>query len=150
MNPVDERISTFIQKNQVLTLATSDGEAPYCCSIFYVFRAEKCCFYFMSSRETKHIQQAIRQPLVAGTIVPGDTSIAKIQGIQFTGIIDQPQNEELGEAKKIYLKKFPIARLFDSDFWSVEIDSIKMTDNTLGFGKKILWNKVSAEQEVQY
>jgi uncharacterized protein YhbP (UPF0306 family) len=148
MNPVSERIISFILKNHVMTLATSEGKAPYCCSIFYAFDPGKCCFYFMSSAESKHIQQAILQPLVAGTIVPGDTTIAKIQGIQFTGTCCQPDDKEMEEAKKIYLKKFPLARLFDSSIWEVEIDYIKMTDNTLGFGKKILWNRILSEQEV--
>lgn len=148
MNPVNERIIKFIEKNQVMTLATCDGAAPYCCSIFYVFHAEKCCFYLMSSADTKHIQHAMKHPLVAGTIVSGDTSIAKIQGIQFTGKIYQPNGDELSEAKKFYLKKFPMAHLFDSDLWAVEMDFIKMTDNTLGFGKKILWNRISENVEV--
>lgn len=101
----------------------------------------------MSSPDTKHIQHATLQPFVAGTIVSGDTTIAKIQGIQFTGKFYQPENEEMDEAKKTYLKKFPMARLFDSALWAVETDYIKMTDNTLGFGKKILWNRTLSEQE---
>lgn len=148
MNTVDERIIRFTEKNHVLTLATSNGEVPYCCSIFYVFDPGRCCFYFMSSVDTKHIQHATVQPLVAGTVVPGDTGIAKIQGIQFTGKFYSPQGEELNQAKKTYLKNFPMARLFDSEFWGVEMDYIKMTDNTLGFGKKIIWNRVASEEEV--
>ena len=142
MNEISERIIRFIGDNRVMTLATSENNAPYCCSIFYVFDPEECNFYFMSSVETKHIHQASWQPLVAGTIVPGNTSIAKIQGIQFTGIFFQPEDIEREKAKKMYLRKFPMARLIDSEIWMIEVETIKMTDNTLGFGKKILWNRI--------
>ena len=138
MNPVDESIVKFILKNQVLTMATCDGTTPYCCSIFYFFDLHRGCFYFMSSKETKHIQHAIKQSSVAGTIVSGNTNTTNIQGIQFTGRFYQPEEEELGKAKKGYLKKFPMALLFNSVLWAIEMELIKMTDNTLGFGKKIL------------
>jgi len=147
MNSIPERIQKFIEKNQVLTLATTDGVAPYCCSIFYVFDEVKECFYFMSAPDTKHIREALQQSSVAGTIVSGDTRVVKIQGIQFTGKFSRPPANNLEEAKKSYLRKFPMARLFDSGLWMIEIEYIKMTDNTLGFGKKITWSKEAEPEE---
>ena len=37
INAIDVRIRKFIAQNQTLTLATSQGEIPYCCSLFYAF-----------------------------------------------------------------------------------------------------------------
>jgi uncharacterized protein YhbP (UPF0306 family) len=93
----------------------------------------------MSSKETKHIAEALQQPQVAGTIVSESLTIARIQGIQFTGRFLKPHGKIFDDAKKLYLKKFPVATFFDSDLWSIEITFVKMTDNTLGYGKKITW-----------
>ncbi|MGD0342664.1 MAG: hypothetical protein ABSA76_13260 [Bacteroidales bacterium] len=43
------------------------------------------------------------------------------------------------KAKNAYLKKFPVAALMDTRLWIVELTYIKMTDNRLGFGKKLIW-----------
>jgi len=148
MEKINERIVHFIQKNKLLSLATTDGEAHYCCSIFYAFEEESGRLYFMSSPGTKHIQHAIKQSRVAGTIASANISIAKIQGIQFTGTFYQPAEGEFKLAKKIYLNQFPMARLMDGEVWGIEVDYINMTDNTLGFGKKIVWNRVGEEELV--
>jgi uncharacterized protein YhbP (UPF0306 family) len=56
------------------------------------------------------------------------------------------------EATKFYHKKNPAGLAVRGDIWIVKIDNIKMTDNTLGFGKKITWSRsqkhaaVSAEE----
>ena len=78
---MEERIINFIEKYRLLTLATAANGIPYCCNVFYVFDAEAGNFYFMSSKDTKHISEALAQPHVAGTIVSENISIAKIQGM---------------------------------------------------------------------
>ena len=49
------------------------------------------------------------------------------------------------EARKTYIRRFPFAALAELTLWVVEISYMKFTDNTLGFGKKLIWN--SKEQE---
>ena len=122
-----------------MTLATCIENIPYCCSLFYALDAERGHFYFMSSTDTKHIQQALQHSSVAGTIVSSDVSIARLQGIQFTGKFFKPDGDLIQESKKIYLRIIPAAAFSASSLWAIEIQSIKMTDNTLGFGKKITW-----------
>jgi len=34
-----------------------------------------------------------------------------------------------------------VAMLMDTTLWAVDLTHIKMTDNRLGFGKKIIWEK---------
>jgi uncharacterized protein YhbP (UPF0306 family) len=36
---------------------------------------------------------------------------------------------------------FPYAKDFPLKFWSLKLNFIKMTDNSLGFGKKIIWRE---------
>ena len=53
-----------------------------------------------------------------------------------------PANHYLTEqASSFYHKKNPAAMTVSGDMWIVRIDNIKMTDSTLGFGKKITWNR---------
>jgi uncharacterized protein len=35
--------------------------------------------------------------------------------------------------------RFPVAALMDTRLWIVRLTFIKMTDNRLGFGKKLIW-----------
>jgi len=140
---MEERIIKFISGHRLMTLATTDGVQPYCCNLFYVFDTASCNLIFMSSSDTRHVKEAFWQPNLAGTIVSDEVSIARLQGIQFTGKFFKPTGELLLNAKKIYFKKFPLAHFLDSSICCIEINFIKMTDNTLGFGKKILWSRAT-------
>ena len=65
--------------------------------------------------------------------------IGKIRGIQFQGIVSEPEGDLLARSKNRYLKRFPVAALMDTRLWVVKLTHIKMTDNRLGFGKKLIW-----------
>jgi hypothetical protein len=140
-NPIDKRIIEFIKKHHVFTLATSGNNKPYTCSCFYVYIENENHFVFTSDRKTRHIGDAVNNKHVAGAVALETSMIGKIQGIQFTGLITELKGEMLTIATTAYLKKFPIAHLKDLLLWSVQPDFIKMTDNRLGFGKKLIWEK---------
>jgi len=140
-NPIDKRIVEFIGKHHVFTLATSNQNMPYTCSCFYVYLEKENLFVFTSDHTTKHIGDVVNNKHVAGAVALETSMIGKIQGIQFTGIISELEGEILKTATSAYLKKFPIAHLKDLLLWGVEPDFIKMTDNRLGFGKKLIWRK---------
>lgn len=99
---------------------------------------------FMSDRHTKHISYALNQRNVAGTIVTQENNISKIQGIQFTGSMAEIEGDLMNFARKIYLRKVPVARAQQADLFSIQLDFIKMTNNRLGFGKKLIWERVEA------
>jgi uncharacterized protein YhbP (UPF0306 family) len=138
---LDSRIVEFINGHHVLTLATSFNEEPWCANCFYVYMEDENSLVFTSDFDTKHIQQASHNIYIAGSIVLETNIIEKIQGIQFQGIISQPHSELHEKAKKAYLKRFPIAMLMETHLWVVDLTYIKMTDNRLGFGKKLIWSK---------
>ena len=46
-----------------------------------------------------------------------------------------------GESRMAYLKRFPFALAVKPDLWILYIDYIKMTDNRLGFGRKLEWRR---------
>jgi uncharacterized protein len=106
-----------------------------------VYMPEENSLVFTSDFDTKHIQQASHNIYVAGSIVLETKMIGKIQGIQFQGIISEPKGDFLNKVKSAYLKRFPIAMLMDTHLWVIDLTYIKMTDNRLGFGKKLIWKR---------
>jgi len=142
MNYPEQRIIDFIGEHHVLTLAIARDNIPYCASCYYAYLKEENQFVFTSDSDTRHIRDVIggKNWRVAGTIAFETKIVGKIRGIQFTGIIKSLEGSELTSARKGYLKRFPIARLMpDLHLWSLTPDFIKMTDNRLGFGKKLIW-----------
>ena len=141
MSLPDKRIVDFIKEHHVLTLATSFDEEPYCANCFYIYLEEENSLVFTSDYDTKHIRQASHNIYVAGSIVLETNIIGKIQGVQFQGIISEPSSEFYKMARKAYLKRFPIAMLMKTTLWAVDLTFLKFTDNRLGFGKKLIWEK---------
>ena len=141
MDLPDKRIANFINEHHVLTLATSFDEEPYCANCFYVYMEEENSLVFTSDYDSKHIKQASHNIYVAGSIVLETNVIGKIQGVQFQGIISEPKDEILSKARSCYLKRFPVAMLMKTTLWIVDLTFLKFTDNSLGFGKTLKWEK---------
>lgn len=143
MKSIDKRILGFIEEHHVLTLAVTRNHVPWCATCFYVYLPDRNWFVFTSDPETRHIRDVFDSGnfQVAGTIALETKMVGKIRGIQFSGRMVKPGDEDLKIVKKKYLRRFPVARLADLDLWIVCPDHIKMTDNRLGFGKKLIWNE---------
>jgi uncharacterized protein len=137
-NP-DKRIRDFIKEHHVLTLATSKNGQPWCTNCFYAYHETENVLIFTSDDDTRHIQEALANPQVAASIVLETGVVGKIRGLQITGKLVLPEGDLSGKVKKRYLKKFPYAALMDTKLWVLVIESMKMTDNRLGFGKKLFW-----------
>jgi hypothetical protein len=139
MGHPEKRIVDFISQHHVLTLATCVENNPWCANCFYVWLEDENCFVFTTDNATKHAQDAIQNQNVAGSVVLETSVVGKIRGIQFRGTMQIPENELASKARFAYLKKFPFAILMDTKLWIVRVNYIKMTDNRLGFGKKLIW-----------
>jgi uncharacterized protein len=144
---LDKSVLLFIQSQSVLTIATCKDNIPSSATCFYAFLEIYNLLIFKSNRETKHISEALQNSHVAGTIVPDKSEVGKIKGIQFTGSFIEPNKELLEESKTAYYKKYPFAIAFKGDIWAIELTALKFTDNTLGFGKKLQWEKQVALSE---
>ena len=140
---IDSRIIRFFRKHHVLTIATAVENEPWCANCFYVCLEKENALVFTSALDTRHGQEFLKNPLVAGSVVLETMIIGKIRGIQFQGIISEPEGDLLSKAKTAYLKRFPVAALMDTRLWIVRLTYIKMTDNRLGFGKKLIWSPIS-------
>ncbi|NLK81206.1 MAG: hypothetical protein GX277_03270 [Bacteroidales bacterium] len=138
-SPLDARIQAFIKEHHVLTLATSQNSIPWCAHCFYVFDTEYNCFYIVSDEHTRHVQEMIENPQVAGAIALETKNVGRLQGLQFSGTIKKLEGKEKQQARKIYIVRFPYAILTNTIVWKIEMTFAKFTDNTLGFGKKLIW-----------
>lgn len=142
LNP-DKKIVAFLKKHHVLTLATCIDHQSWCANCFYAFLEDEAALVFTSGYETRHIQETLKNNRVAGSIVLETSVVNKIQGIQFTGRLELPAEKMIDKSKYAYLKRFPFAALMDTTLWVLHIDHLKMTDNRLGFGKKLIWERKS-------
>jgi uncharacterized protein len=136
---IDSRVIRFFKKHHVLTIATAVENEPWCANCFYAYLEEENILVFTTDMETRHGKDFLKNSLVAGSVVLETMVLGKIRGIQFQGIVSEPEGEMLADARRAYLKKFPPAILMDTHLWIVKFTFIKMTDNRLGFGRKIVW-----------
>jgi len=133
---MDKKILSFIKKHHLLSLATM-GERLWCCSMFYAYDEANQLFLVASDETTEHMGNVSQNAHVAGTVALETKTIGKIQGIQFAGIMQKADKREC----ELYLETFPYARVMNPTLWVIRLDEVKMTDNTLGFGKKISWKR---------
>ncbi len=139
MEKPEKKFVDFINKHHVLTLATCVNEIPYCANCFYIYLEEENMFVFTSDDDTKHINDVMQNCNVAGSVVLETNIVGKIQGIQFNGKMYKPEGDLKKKATKKYMRKYPFAKLMKTTLWVIELDFIKLTDNRLGFGKKLIW-----------
>jgi len=147
MSLPDKRIIRFIKQHHIFTLATSEKNKPYCCTCFYAYAEEKNLFIFTSDEDTRHINEIRINNCTAGAIALETSVVGKIRGIQFTGYTELIGEDELTFARKTYIKRFPFARLVRLNLWKLQPDFIKMTDNRLGFGTKLIWTKENVQKQ---
>ncbi|MGC6388084.1 YhbP family protein [Ewingella sp. S1.OA.A_B6] len=143
MNDADDvkHIGKFLGKHHVLALcATADGDM-WSANCFYVADISTMTLYFMSELKTLHGTLMHKNPQVVGTIAPAPKTIALIKGIQYRGDALILTGEEETAARYLYCQHFPIAATMKAPVWALKLNQIKMTDNTLGFGKKLFWTR---------
>ncbi len=123
-----------------MSLATTDFKELSVCSLFYAFSEELNSFVVASSDDTLHIKHINQNANISGNILLETETIGKIQGVQFRGVFEVIKDNSL---KKLYFKKFPYALAMVPKLWQIKVSYFKMSDNRLGFGKKIIWQDSS-------
>lgn len=136
-----KKIGAFINDHHLLSLASA-GERLWCCSMFYAFDPAAVAFIVASDESTEHMRNVKINDTVAGTVALETKQVGKIQGIQFTGHLNRTEKKANYD---LYYGRFPYARAMNPTLWVITLDEIKMTDNTLGFGKKLMWKRSFSE-----
>ena len=134
-------IETFIAKHHVMTLATSCENLPQACNLFYAYIGSITLFVVASDPETEHMRNVMQNPSVAGTIVLETKTVGKIEGVQFKGTMREATAVEAAE----YFRAYPYARVMAPKLWAVVPETMKLTDNRLGFGKKLTWTRTVSD-----
>ncbi len=135
-----EKITAFIEEHHVLTLATTVENEVSACSLFYAFDLKSSSFVVASSEDTLHIEHIHKNQKVAGNILLETKEVGKIQGLQFRGVFTILEEVKL---KALYFKTFPYALALAPKLWQIKVDFFKLTDNRLGFGKKLIYKSAS-------
>ncbi len=138
---IDQKFIDFIDNHHVLTLATVRDNQAYTANCFYVYLPDYNMFVFTSDKDTRHGADMLNNSKVGANIVLETKTIGKIQGLQITGTAEELLTDELKLAKKAYLRNYPYAILKLETMWGLKVDFLKLTDNRLGFGKKLIWEK---------
>lgn len=135
---MEKKIEQFIAKHHVLTLATTTNDGmPYCCNCFFAYNKAEQAFIFTSDVSTKHAQMILENPHTAASIVLETRVVGRVQGLQITGVTTRATDGD----KALYIKRFPYTAVADLTLWRLQADFMKLTDNTLGFGKKLIWQR---------
>lgn len=141
MIELDEKFIDFIKEHHVLNIASSKDNQPYIAHCFYAYDKKNNVFYFTSDPATRHGNEFVINDLAAAGIALETTTIGKIQGLQMTGRVVALEGEDLKRSKKKYLRAFPYALLKLETMWGFYPNFMKLTDNRLGFGTKLKWEK---------
>src|ERR1043165_1175428 len=142
-----QKIVSFLEGQKVATICCVDDlNRPYCFSCFFAFDQENARLYFKSSLNTRHSDLLLQRPAVSGTVQPDKLNPLAIKGIQFTGeVLTDLRERNASHARTVYHKNHPMALAMPGEVFAIELHSIKMTDNTLSFGKKIMWEMAQEE-----
>ena len=138
-------ITRLISRHHVFTLATVSDQGSWTAHCFYAWMPDQEALVFTSAPETRHGREMLENQSVSAGIALETTMVGKIRGIQLTGRAlpaDHAGKEDIAAAcRSAYIHRFPFAIAAKLDLWILYPDYIKMTDNRLGFGKKLEWRR---------
>lgn len=135
-------ISDFINENKIASICCIDGNnTPYSFNCFYVFDEQNYLLFFKSSPSTHHSKLLTKNPHISGTILPAKIDYIALTGIQFMGTVIKENFPGDIDPDSVYHKKFPFALVKPGEVWCIQLEMVKMSDNTNIFGSKLIWKK---------
>lgn len=139
---INNQIAAFLKEQTCATICCTDETGnPYCFSCFYAINFSEGLLYFKSALSTNHANMMQANPMIAGTVLPDTLSKLLIKGIQFKGDVLPAGHLLTKHAAVQYYKQHPLAIAVSGEIWTIRINYIKMTDSSLGFGKKTIWER---------
>jgi uncharacterized protein len=145
MNP---SISEFLLSQSCANIACLDNAGkPYSFSCYYVFHPELNQLYFKSSVDAAHFGFLVNSSAVSGTVLPDKLNKLMVKGLQMEGICLNEDHPLAKGASQYYHKKNPLALAMSGKVWTIQIEHLKLTDSSLGFGKKLHWYAQSGQTE---
>lgn len=96
-------ILAYLEKNRLMTLATSSGNIPWAATVFFAYEQD-LNVYFLSEEETRKIQNILKNTKVAATIDRDQPGSGKVRGIQLEGVA------EVCKAPSVFLARYSWAK----------------------------------------
>ncbi|MEO8759469.1 MAG: hypothetical protein ABI388_00830 [Bacteroidia bacterium] len=148
MADLNEKVVSFLKNNKVATVCfvTTDN-MPYCINCFYAYDEKNNMLVFKSSFGTSHDTFIKPDAPVSGTILPNSVSLLNAKGIQFSGKLINPTEIDYLKLPSLYTKNYVMSLAMLGYIWAVRLEFIKYTDNSLGFGNKIIWHLEKPSQK---
>jgi uncharacterized protein YhbP (UPF0306 family) len=141
-----------LQERWVLALATlaPDDQLPYATPLFYAVAALPGCpaptLVFASRADTCHGRAIADGPTaVAAAIYLETETVGEVRGVQLRGdvlVSTRLGPEAAASLRAAYLERHPVAaaHLGERDLlYALAIEWAKLTDNRIGFGKRLVW-----------
>ncbi|MFZ9387675.1 MAG: pyridoxamine 5'-phosphate oxidase family protein [Chitinophagaceae bacterium] len=139
---MNDPITRFIGEQTCASVCCVDEKGePYCFSCYYSFDSKTGLLYYKSSSMSRHSAILDFHPVVAGTILPDRLNQLKVRGIQFEGVMLPSGHPLTKAAARDYYMKHPLAITVPGEIRIIQINHIKFTDSTAGFGKKQTWSR---------
>lgn len=139
---MDKRMDSFLRGQTCATICCTGPEGePWCFNAFYAFDNTGRLLYLKSSGETRHGAWMKPGCRVAGTILPDRLRLLAIRGLQWEGCLLPVTDPLARPAYARYHRRFPFSIAHPGEVWTIRLDTLKYTDNTLGFGKKLYWTR---------
>ena len=146
MHTPQNKALAYLEKHNVMTLATIGPDGLWAAAVFYV--NTDLNLYFISAPTSRHSQNIAHNPQVAGTIQEDYSDWPEIKGIQFEGHVQQIKGAEQVQALANYGAKFPIVgnlkqapahiikAMSKISWYKVETTKLYFVDNSMGFGHR--------------
>jgi uncharacterized protein YhbP (UPF0306 family) len=143
---ISDSIKNILNRNHLLTLATSKKGEPHSNAAFYTFD-KNMSLYIWSEEKTTHSENLKKNRKVSVNIFDSSQKWGSLlQGLQATGIAMPVNHKEIIKAGILYIKRFPSSlklvgnpkrfhdKLFESKIYKIQLNEIKVFDEK-AFGK---------------
>lgn len=143
METIVQHITQFIEQQTIASVCCMGPEGDlHCFSCYYAYHEKQQLLFFKTSDDSKHMQYLLNSPALAGTILPDKLNKLSIKGVQFNGRLLPLKHPQAKDAGKLYHRTHPIALAMKGTVYTIRLDFLKMTDNALGFGTKLVWDRM--------
>lgn len=106
-----QMILDYLEENQTLSLATSDGKIPWAATAFYAFDKD-LNLYFMSAKDARHSREIAKNPTVACAINEKWEVKGGVKGLQIQGKAEELGLRETTKVLPLFHKRFSWAKKF--------------------------------------
>lgn len=102
---IESIIREYIDQIVHMSLATVKDNRPWVCEVHFYYDDE-LNLYFMSSKKSRHVQELIANPFVAGNIVTQHFKNQKVRCVDFEGTVEMLEGTEVEESYRLYVARY--------------------------------------------